>query len=266
VAAAVGLLLAAIWFSQSVLGRIRVLSAAVGRLACGDLRARIACGGRDELDALATQLNRMASAWQAAHEPSPRRPAETPSDTAPSGSGPALGTVRRDTAASDPDVGGIAPEDPIAADPRPTSDPPPASVPESIPSCRILVTEDGPENRRFMALVLRKAGAEVAMAEDGQKAVEMVSCALGRLHPYDLILMDIELPILDGREATRRIRQEGYAGRIIAVTAHTTAYDQQMCLDAGCDAYLAKPVDREILLTAVASALGRSPDLQPAAV
>lgn len=132
--------------------------------------------------------------------------------------------------------------------------------PSGEPQFRILLAEDGPENRRLMGMILAKAGAEVMMAENGQEAVGM---ALGTIagkenapenaaEPFDLILMDMQMPVMDGYEATRRLRQNGYSGLIVAVTGHTRSFDRQKCLDAGCNDYLAKPVDREKLLTMVA--------------
>ena len=111
-----------------------------------------------------------------------------------------------------------------------------------------------------MGMILARAGAEVMMAENGQEAVGM---ALGTIagkenapenaaEPFDLILMDMQMPVMDGYEATRRLRQNGYSGLIVAVTGHTRSFDRQKCLDAGCNDYLAKPVDREKLLTMVA--------------
>jgi len=130
----------------------------------------------------------------------------------------------------------------------------------SQPRFRILLAEDGPENRRLMSFILKKAGAEVVIAENGQEVVEKVLGSRWRgedpdndqYEPFDLILMDMQMPITDGYEATRLLRQEGYPGLIIAVTGHTMSYDRQKCLDAGCNDYLAKPVDREKLLATVA--------------
>jgi CheY-like chemotaxis protein len=105
---------------------------------------------------------------------------------------------------------------------------------------KILVVEDNEDNRRILIYRLRKIGAfEIVEAMNGQQAIEMVE----RERP-DLIFMDLKMPILDGWEATRRIRQMEGGDRvsIIALTAQAMAGDQEKALSAGCDDYLAKPV------------------------
>ena len=101
---------------------------------------------------------------------------------------------------------------------------------------RVLLAEDDPLIGRLATALLTKLGANVDLAPDGAAAIEMVSQKV-----YDLILMDIEMPQLNGLEATRALRAKGYSGRIVAATAMTRPEDRQKCLEAGCDDYMAKP-------------------------
>jgi len=113
---------------------------------------------------------------------------------------------------------------------------------------RILLAEDSPDNQRLISFVLKKAGARVALAENGKIAYDMAMEALERNEPYDLIFMDMQMPEMDGYEATRRLRQEHYLGPIVALTAHAMHDDRQKCLDAGCDDYTTKPIVRQALI------------------
>ncbi len=126
------------------------------------------------------------------------------------------------------------------------------AAPDHKLSCRVLLAEDGPDNQRLISFLLKKAGAQVTLADNGQKALDLVSAAANTQTPFDLVLMDIQMPILDGYEATRRLRAAGHTLPIIALTAHAMKEDRQRCLDAGCDDYLAKPIDRQALLRRVA--------------
>jgi signal transduction histidine kinase len=117
--------------------------------------------------------------------------------------------------------------------------------------CRILLAEDGPDNRRLISYLLCKAGAEVTLAEDGQQAVELAILAETEQQPFDLILMDMIMPGMDGVQATRTLRAAGLSLPIVALTANAMSGVRQQCLAAGCDDFATKPIDRSTLLTTI---------------
>ncbi|TFG48863.1 MAG: CBS domain-containing protein [Candidatus Brocadiia bacterium] len=111
---------------------------------------------------------------------------------------------------------------------------------------RVLVAEDSETNKTLIKLLLEKLGFEVEVVDDGEKAVNAVLSS-----SFDLIFMDIQMPNVNGYEATGKIREAGVQTPIIALTAHAMKGDDRKCLDAGCDDYLAKPVDRNKLLETI---------------
>jgi CheY-like chemotaxis protein len=115
------------------------------------------------------------------------------------------------------------------------------------PGLDILVVDDNAMNCRLAALILEKAGHRIDVVHDGRAAIDAVAAT-----PYDLVLMDVQMPDIDGLEATRRIRQLGvdHASHVpvIAITANALQGDDQRCLDAGMDDYVTKPIDRARLL------------------
>jgi two-component system, sensor histidine kinase and response regulator len=122
---------------------------------------------------------------------------------------------------------------------------------------RILLAEDCTDNQRIVSLILTNAGFQVIVAENGQVACEKALAALNEGNPFDMILMDMQMPIMEGHEATRRLRAAGYDRPIVALTAHATVDDRRKCLEAGCDFYVTKPINRsELLIVAADCALG----------
>lgn len=147
-----------------------------------------------------------------------------------------------------------------AADRRPTAiEAPPAAA--SLPRIagRVLLVEDGPDNQRLLSTFLRKAGADVTLAENGQQALDMALAAVANGRPFGVILMDMQMPVMDGLMATRLLRQRGYTGVIVALTAHAMKGELEKCLAAGCDCYLSKPIARDVLIREVAARMSRVP-------
>lgn len=124
-------------------------------------------------------------------------------------------------------------------------------------SGRILLAEDGVDNQRLISFHLRKAGAEVDVAANGLIALGMLEQAQAAGHAYDLLLTDMQMPELDGYTLARTLRDRDCPIAIIALTAHAMDDDRQKCLDAGCDDYASKPIDKELLLATCAKWLGK---------
>lgn len=114
---------------------------------------------------------------------------------------------------------------------------------------RILLAEDGPDNQRLLMHILKKAGATVAVADNGEIAVRSALESLGAGTPFDLILMDMQMPEMDGCAATIALRRAGWTGPIIALTAHAMSEERTRCVEAGCDDFATKPISRSSLLT-----------------
>jgi CheY-like chemotaxis protein len=116
---------------------------------------------------------------------------------------------------------------------------------------RLLVAEDAQCMQHLIRSLLGKMHVEVEMVENGQMACEMVEKSKANGNPYDLILMDMQMPKMNGYDATRWLRKHGWDGPIVAVTAHNRAEDHKKCLDAGCDDHLSKPITETALRNVV---------------
>jgi len=110
-------------------------------------------------------------------------------------------------------------------------------------NAKVLLVEDGVDNQKLITLILKKANVQVVIAENGQLGVD----ALQGDHDFNLVLMDMQMPVMDGYAATKEIRKLGMDIPIIALTAHAMASDRKDCLDAGCDEYATKPINRDRL-------------------
>lgn len=118
----------------------------------------------------------------------------------------------------------------------------------ALEATRMLVVDDAKDNRVLLQHFLKRTGARVDFAYDGQQAIQRVSAASAESDPYELILMDMQMPVLDGYNATMQLRQAGFQAPIIAITAHALDGDREQCINAGCNEYLSKPVNRSALI------------------
>ncbi|MEZ6047146.1 MAG: ATP-binding protein [Planctomycetaceae bacterium] len=112
--------------------------------------------------------------------------------------------------------------------------------------CSILLAEDGADNQRLFQYILSRAGVRLTMVNNGADAVEKASDPSNH---YDFILMDMQMPIMDGYAATRKLREMGYTKPILALTAHAVRSMQRRCKQAGCDDVITKPIERKQLLS-----------------
>lgn len=109
-------------------------------------------------------------------------------------------------------------------------------------NCRILLAEDSPDNQRLMALFLKRMGADVTVVENGELAVEAL-LNQGDAVPFSVVLLDMQMPVLDGYSAAWQLRSLGRTEPIVAVTAHALPGEREKCLVAGCTDYIAKPIN-----------------------
>ncbi len=122
---------------------------------------------------------------------------------------------------------------------------------------RILYAEDGIDNQRLIALHLRRAGADLTLADNGRAALDAIAHAQSEGRPFQLLLTDMQMPEMDGYTLANTLRAQGCPIPIIALTAHAMAEDRTRCLAAGCDDYASKPIDKAALLRTCAAWLHR---------
>ncbi len=130
---------------------------------------------------------------------------------------------------------------------------------------QVLLAEDGPDNQLLITFYLRKAGLEIDVAKNGRVALEMLhyrpeQSSHSRPH-YDLIITDMQMPEIDGYTLTHTLRELGCTIPIIALTAHAMEEDRLKCIEAGCDDYTSKPINKVQLLTICANWLGRQSEV-----
>lgn len=121
---------------------------------------------------------------------------------------------------------------------------------------RILVVEDMAVNQVIVATLLRSAGAKVELADNGAMGVQRIMQDMDNGLVFDVILMDMQMPVMDGYEATAYLRKYGYQRPIIAVTAHALTGDREKTIKAGCDDYIAKPIDNQALIDMIKKHVG----------
>jgi CheY-like chemotaxis protein len=132
----------------------------------------------------------------------------------------------------------------------------PVNEPIDLRGTHVLVAEDAPDNQILIRKILTASGAEVSVVENG---LEVQNVA--KKEHFDLILMDIQMPLLDGYEATKRLRESGSKVPIIALTAHAMVEEAEKCLASGFTDYLSKPINHQTLLATIKKWTRGQPDL-----
>ncbi len=133
---------------------------------------------------------------------------------------------------------------------------PASAAPKGSLAGRILLAEDGEDNRRLITYHLTRAGADVTVVEDGRLALDLIEASERDGRRFDLLVTDMQMPVMDGYTLARTLRKLGRTIPIVALTAHAMAEDRQKCLEAGCDDYASKPIDRVRLIAVCQSLLG----------
>ncbi|NOG55170.1 MAG: response regulator [Planctomycetes bacterium] len=122
----------------------------------------------------------------------------------------------------------------------------------------ILLVEDGPDNQRLISFILRRQGYLVDMAENGLIGKEKAAARWYDGRPYDVILMDMQMPVMNGYQAAAALREAGYDLPIIALTAHVMSGEREKCIEAGCNDYQSKPISKAALLKCIEQWMDRT--------
>jgi signal transduction histidine kinase/CheY-like chemotaxis protein len=146
-----------------------------------------------------------------------------------------------------------APHAPTAGPAIPPADADPSDRP--LVGVRVLLAEDGPDNQRLIAFHLTRAGAHVRMVDNGADAVDAV---LRQPDAFDVVFMDMQMPVMDGYAATAALRNAGLTIPVVALTAHALENERVRCLESGCNEFCTKPIDKQALIRAAAR-WGRTP-------
>jgi PAS domain S-box-containing protein len=144
--------------------------------------------------------------------------------------------------------------DPLAQTPSQPAAAGSAATVMRLKPARILVVEDGTSNQKLITIVLQRAGVTVELANNGQIGFDMAMAG-----QYDVILMDMQMPVMDGFTATKLLREQGCKLPIIALTANAMKGEEEKCRTAGCSGYLSKPIDVDLLLRTLAELVGELP-------
>ena len=163
---------------------------------------------------------------------------------------PGIGSTFRATIATS-DVGGRWIDDPREHGEKKSAPPPRTSHEGRLSGLRVLIADDSPINQKLFGYILEREGAEVTIRRDGRAAIDAFFTARERGEPVDLILMDMQMPVLDGYAATWELRDRGENLPVIALTAQAMQGDRERCLASGCTEYVTKPVEREELIEAI---------------
>jgi len=129
--------------------------------------------------------------------------------------------------------------------------PAPAGPSVDLTGCRVLLAEDNWVNQKLVTTVLQRHGADITVVNNGKALLEKIWPASEVPHVYDVILLDMQMPEMDGLSTVRALRAKGYTGPVIALTANALDSDRSMCLEAGCNEFLSKPVELQRMVQAV---------------